>query len=176
MMCAIGIAAAGLGEEFSENSDTVVSEHAGTYLTTVVEVVSLKKVPEPACGAAFDIRATEDDAADPGVDDGTSAHGAWFFGDIEIAVGEAPIAKDALGLSEGEHFGVGGGVFEGFDLIPRAGDDLAVVNDDGTDGDFVLGGGTAGLAEGFTHEVVVAVEVDEGGVVVHGRSMRKRKK
>lgn len=142
----------------------------------MVEIIGLKEIPEATCGTAFDIWTTEYDAADAGVDDGTRAHGAGFFGDVEIAIGEAPVAKDALGLGEGQHFGVGGGVFEGFDLIPRAGDDLTVVYNDGSDGDFVLGGGATGLAKGFTHEVIVAVQVDEGGVVVHGRSLRKRGK
>lgn len=90
------------------------------------------------------------------MDDGTCAHGAGFLGDVEVAVSQAPVAKAALSLSEGEHFGVGGGVFEGFHLVPGAGDDLAVVNDDGTDGHFVLGASTAGLAEGLAHEVGVA--------------------
>ena len=71
---------------------------------------------------------------------------------------------------------MGGGVFEGFDLVPGTGDDLAVVDDDGADGDFVLGGGAAGLSERFTHEVVVAVKVDKRGGVVHEWSVRKQGK
>ena len=176
VMGAISFAAAGLGEEIFEDGDAVIAENAGTDLATVVEVVGLEEIPEAAGGAAFDIGATENDAADAGVDDGSCAHGAGFFGDVEIAVGEAPVAEDALGLGEGKHFGVGGGVFEGFDLVPGTGDDLAVVDDDGADGDFVLGGGAAGLSERFTHEVVVAVEVDKGGGGVHEWSVRKQGK
>lgn len=175
-MGAVGLAAAGLGEEIFENGDAVIAKNARTDVATVIEVVGLEEIPEAAGGAAFDIWATENDAADAGVDDGASAHGAGLFGDIEIAVGEAPVAEDALGLGEGEHFGVGGGVFEGFDLVPGTGDDLAVVDDDGADGHFVLGGGAAGLSERFTHEVVIAVEVDKGGGVVHEWSVRKQGK
>lgn len=176
VMGAVCLAAAGLSEEIFEDGDAVIAENAGTDLATMIEVVGLEEIPEAAGGTAFDIWATEDDAADAGVDDGSCAHGAGFFGDVEIAVGEAPVAEDALGLGEGEHFGVGGGIFEGFDLVPGTGDDLAVVDDDGADGDFVLGGGATGLSERFTHEVVVAVKIDKGGGVVHEWSVRKQGK
>lgn len=106
------------------------------------------------------------------MDDGTGAHGAGFLGDVEVAFGEAPVFDHGFGLGEGEHFGVGGGVVEGFDLVEGAGDDLGIADDDGADGHFFSGVGAAGLTEGFLHEVGIALEVDEiwiiGGIVHAG--------
>jgi len=156
MGAAVGTAAAGLGEEVFQHVDAFVGKNAGLDLAAVVEVVGLQEIPEATGGSTLGVGTTEDDAADAAVDDGSGAHGAGFFGDVEIAVVEAPVTEGSLRLGEGEHFCVSGGVFEGFHLIPGAGDDFAVVDNDGADGDFVLSGGAPGLAEGFAHEVVVA--------------------
>jgi hypothetical protein len=104
------------------------------------------------------------------MDDGAGAHGAGFLGDVEVAVVEAPVFDDGFGLGEGEHFGVGGGVLESFDLVEGAGNDLAIADDDGADGDFFGSVGAPSLAEGFVHEVIVALEVNDIGIVVgiHG--------
>lgn len=103
------------------------------------------------------------------MDDGAGAHGAGFFGDVEGAAFEAPVADGLLGGGEGEHFRVGGGVAEGFDLVPCAGDDAAFADDDGADGDFVGVECLSCLAEGLAHEVGVAMQIDDGCFSFHAR-------
>ena len=68
----------------------------------------------------------------------------------------------ALGLGEGQHFCVGGGVFEGFNLVPGTGDDVVLTHDDRANGDFILGGGAPGLSQSLAHEMIVASEVNGG--------------
>jgi|Laugresu1bdmlbdd_1035124.scaffolds.fasta_scaffold60181_2 hypothetical protein len=73
------------------------------------------------------------------MDDGPGAHRARFFSDIQVAVCKSPITDRHLGLRDGEHFSMGGGVFEHFDLIPSAGDDFSFVHNDGSDWHLVSG-------------------------------------
>ena len=122
----------------------------------MVELGHLKEVDHAARAAAFGIWAAEDDAAEARVDDRAGTHGAGFLGDVEIAVGEAPIANCRFGLRDGEHLGMGCGVLEHFDLVPGPGDDVALADDNRADGDLVGSMGFAGLLEGFAHEGFVA--------------------
>jgi hypothetical protein len=48
-----------------------------------------------------------------------------------------------------------------FTFANSVSDDLALMDDDGTDGHLVLIGSFSSLPEGLAHEVVVTVEVDE---------------
>lgn len=157
-----GFSGAGFGEELLQDGDGFVSEDAAGDLAAVIEIGGLKEIPKATGSSAFGIGAAKDDAADATVDDGSGAHGAGFFGDVEITLVQAPIAHGALGLGEGEHLGMGGGILQSLDLIPGAGDYLSLMDDDGSDGHFVLMGGFSSLPEGFAHEVVVTVEIDEG--------------
>jgi hypothetical protein len=50
-----------------------------------------------------------------------------------------------------------GGILQSLDLVPSSGDDLALMDDDGTDGHLVLIGSFSSLPEGLAHEVVVTV-------------------
>jgi len=70
-----------------------------------------------------------------------------------------------LSLRERQHLGMGGGVLEQLDLVESAGDGPAVADHDRADGHF-LGLVSAGrLPQGFAHEVVVALQVDDAGEV-----------
>ena len=99
-----------------------------------------------AAGAGFGIGCGVDEAGDAGVEDGAGTHGAGFESDVEgaafvIFVQQTVIFEGAAGVAEGDDFGVGGGVVVAEDAVLAAGDDLALVDDDGADGDFagVLG-------------------------------------
>ncbi len=123
----------------------------------------LEQIDKASGGAAFGIVAAENHAADPAVDNGAGAHGAGFLGDIKIAVCQAPVFHGAFGLGEREHFRVGGGVFEGLNLVPCPADDVAFPDNDGTDGNFVEAGGFLREAEGFVHVVGVHGGINQGG-------------
>lgn len=125
----------------------------------------LEEIHQAAAGAIFRGKTAEDDAAQTGMNDCASAHRARFFGDVQIAVGQAPVTHDALCLREGKHFCVGGGVLEFLNAVVSTRNDAAVAHDDSADGHFFLLPSAPSLAQRFTHEVEVAFEVD---VLVHG--------
>jgi len=50
------------------------------------------------------------------------------------------------------------------DLVPGASDDFVLMNNDGSDGHFVLRRGLARHAQGFAHVVIVGAGVDDGDV------------
>lgn len=112
--------------------------------------------------AHFGIGGGEDDAAEAGHDGGAAAHGARFFGDVEGAFVEAPVAEACGGGGDGEDFGVGGGVVEGFDAVVGGGDGGIAVGDDGADGDFVGLPGLESLVVGEGHEILV-IATEFGG-------------
>lgn len=76
--------------------------------------------------------------------DRSGAHRARFFGDIEDAVGESPVAEGIGGLGDGDHFRVGSGVMEQFDLIVGLSEQAVALDNDCPDGNFPLLGGEAG--------------------------------
>ena len=147
-------------EVLQERAALQLKDTAGE-LTAVVEFGVLEQVHEAARGAVFGGEAAEHDAAYARVHDGARAHGAGLFGDVEVAVRKAPVLDGGFCLGDGEHFSVGGGVLELLDLVVGARDDAALADQDGTDGDFVLGAGTVGEAQGFAHEIFVALEIDD---------------
>ena len=131
----------------------------------------LQQVQRAAGRAALGIAGTEDDALHARMNERAGAHGARLLGDVERAVGEPPVAGGFLGLGEGEHLRVGGGIAEEFHLIEGAGDDASGAHDDGADGNLPGLVSARGLAQGLAHEVVVAVEVDDP--LVHAQTMPK---
>ena len=54
-------------------------------------------------------------------------------------------------MSDGDHFRMGGGIFELLALVSGGGDDPIVVYDDGPDGDFALIVGLLRHFQGFKH-------------------------
>ena len=154
-----------------ENGEGLGFEDAGGDLAAMVQGRLLEQVEESTRRPALGITDAEDDAADPAMDDRSRAHGAGLLGHVEVAVGETPVAEGLLGLAEGKHLGVGGGVAQGLDLVVGAGDDRAPLDDDGTNGDFAGLERAPRLAQGLLHEKGVAREFDRsiGPVVRCGK-------
>lgn len=144
-----------------EEADAFVFLDSDGELAAVVEGrIALEEIDPASGGSALGIDGAEDNAVGAAVDDGAGAHRAGLFGDVEGAAFESPVAVGGLSGSEGDHFSVGGGVLESLDLVPSAGDDLFVADDDGADGHFSDFVGTAGFAKSLAHEEAVALEVD----------------
>lgn len=137
-------------------------EHARCDFAAVIEGRLLEEVEQSAGGSSFRIAHPKDDAANAAVDDGSGAHGAGFFRDVEIAVSQTPVAECLLGLAECEHFGMGGGIAQGLDLIVGTGDDEAVPHDERTDRNFSRLECLACLTQSLFHEKSVAGEFDGG--------------
>lgn len=133
----------------------------------------LQQVEQAARRTALGIRAPEDHPPEPRVDDRSRAHRARFLGHVEIAFVQSPVLQHALSLGNREHFRMGGGVLEGLDLVVRPADDsLLPVDDDGADRHFPGGIGSSGLTQGFLHEPLVALEVDDRIFFGHAREIK----
>lgn len=152
-------------EKSLEKLDRFLFEDTGGDLAVMIQGRLLEEVEEASRRAAFRIAAPEDDPPDAAVDDGTGAHGAGFLRDVEITVGETPVALDFLRLGEGEHLGMGGGVAQRLDLVVGPRDDASLAHDDRTDGNFFGKICLLSLAQGLAHHEGVAREID-GGVLV----------
>jgi len=121
-----------------------------------------------SAGAGLGVDCCVDQAADAGVEDGPGTHGAGLEGDVEGAARrQAIVGEGAGGVAEGDDLGVGGGVVIAQDTVLSAGDDLAVVNDDGADGDFAITLGGAGFGDAGV-EVGEVVRHIARSVYLHG--------
>lgn len=141
----------------AENFPTGSRHYGGNNLATVVQPWVGQQMEERVDGTGFGVGGAIDDGGNAGLEDGTTAHDAGLQRDIEGAAFEPPIAEVAGGLGDGDHFGMGGGVFEHLALVVGGGDDALGLNDDCADGHFVFRQGLFGFGEGLTHEVVVHV-------------------
>lgn len=142
----MGSLAAGT-EEVGEQRAALVREDAGDDFDFVVEPRVVHYAEDGAARAGFWIGRSVDEASDARVEDGAGAHGAGFERDVERAafvlfVQQTIVFERATGLAECDDFGVGGGIVVAEDAVLATGDDLALVNDDGADGNFagLLGG------------------------------------
>jgi len=96
-------------------------------------------------GAAFGITRAVDEARDAGLDEGAGAHAAWFYRDVECCSRHAVVAEEASSFPDNDDLGVSGGVTVTNCTIAGAGEDFAVVDDKGADGDFACGSSGAGF-------------------------------
>ncbi len=108
-----------------------------------------------ADGAAFGIVGAVDEARDTGLNDGARTHAAGFNGDVERGVRETVVAENAGSFAEDDDFGVGGGVAIADGAIASTGEDFAVVNEHGADGDFAGCSRCARFRERLLHELDV---------------------
>ena len=144
-------------EEILDHGQAFVGEDAGSDEAAVVEFGHLEEIHEPAGATAFGIGASEDDSPQPGMDNGSGAHWAGFLGDIQLAVGESPIADGSLGLSDGKNFGVRSGVLELFHLIVGARDHTPFEDHNRADRNFFLLPSPPRHAQSLAHEEFVAL-------------------
>ena len=98
-----------------------------------------------------------DEAGDPGVEDGPSAHGAGLEGTDQGATGEAVVAEGETGGAEGDDLGVGGGVGGAKNLVVAGAENGGAVRGEheGAYGDFASAFGEVRLLQGKEHESFV---------------------
>ena len=86
-------------------------------------------------GAGLGIGCGVDQTADACVQDGSGTHGAGLERDVEgAALWQAIVGEGAGGVAQSDDLGVGGGVVIAQDTVLAAGNNLAVEDDDGSDG------------------------------------------
>src|SRR5215208_8257349 len=81
-------------------------------------------VVEGACVSGFGIRSRVDQTRETACVGCAGAHGAWFQGDVEGAACKSPAACGGGCPTDGEEFGVGGGVPCSLALVGGDGHDL----------------------------------------------------
>jgi len=108
-----------------------------------------------ADGAAFGVVSAVDKTRDAGLNDGAGTHAAGLDGDVERGIGEAVVAEKAGGFAENDDFGVGGGVAIADGAVAGTCQNLAVEDEDSTNGDFACGGRVARFRKRFLHELGV---------------------
>ena len=97
------------------------------------------EVVERSAGAGFRIVRAEHQAVDTRRDEAPGAHRARFDRHHDGRSLESPaVADDARGIADGEELGVRGRIARAFALVVPASHDLAVDQDDGTDGDIAV--------------------------------------
>lgn len=167
---------ADVAEEGAEDGAAFAGEESGVDGGLVVESGVSEEVHERAHASGFGVECAEVDFGDPGKDDGAGAHGAGFEGDVEARVFETPGTAAGGGGGDGDDFGVGGGVLEGFALVVAFADDAVLVHDDAADGHFAGVAGAFGLLECGAH-IAFVFGLHGGGLCVRaGREVKGRLK
>lgn len=87
--------------------------------------------------------------------DGAEAHGARLAGGVDDAVGQVEGAEFSAGLTDGVHLGVGRRVVIDGDTIGASCDDLAILDDDGTEGASSVLHALIGQADCLAHKLFI---------------------
>ena len=130
-------------------------------LAAVVELRMLEQVEQAAARAVLRRGAAEDDACEPHMHHRAGAHRARLLRHVKLAPVQPPVAEHALGLCDREHLRVRGCVLERLDLVEGARDDPPLMHDDASDRYLVRIECATRLPEGFAHEKLIAVEVND---------------
>ncbi len=128
------------GEKRLEHGGGFGGEDACGDFDLVVEVRIGKDFEAGADAAALGVVGAVDEARDASLDDCPGAHAAGLDGDVERGVREAIVAEAARGFTKDDDFGVGGWIVVADGAITGACENLSVVNQNGSDGDFAGAG------------------------------------
>ena len=118
-----------------------------------------KNLETGADGPALWVVCAIDEARDAGLDDGSGTHAAGLQRDVESCVCHAVIAEEASSFPDHDDFGMGRGVAGANRAVAGAGENFAVVNDQGANRDFAFGGCGASFLDGELHKRNVGVHV-----------------
>lgn len=113
-------------------------------------------------GASFRVICAVDQALEPGMNQCTGAHGAWFNCNKQFAAFQAMVTEGITGLAQCDDLGMGSGIEIGEVAVATAPDDSAFVDDDRADGDFSGFKSTLGSAKSLFHEEFVGVLAGAG--------------
>ncbi len=145
-------------EERAEQLPALLREQTAGDGGAVVQPRLAEHVQDaPAC-SGLRIARSVDHARHPREHDRAGAHGARLERHVEDRVEHPPTAGGEGGLAQGDDLGVGGGILAQLALVVGRRDDLAVAHEHRADRHVVVFGRTLGLAQGETHEVVIAWE------------------
>ena len=139
------------GEKLLQNLPALLLQHSAEHGATVIQPRVVRDGVERMARPPLRIGRSVDDAGDPGLDDCPRTHRAGFQGGVKSAVGQPPGSELLGGLGDREDFRMGGRIVQRLALIESFADDPSFVDDDRTDGDFLLLHGGLRLLEGTAH-------------------------
>jgi hypothetical protein len=142
-------------EERLEDAGAVGGEDARCDVHLMIETRVGEDFEAGADGAALGIVGAVDEARDTGLDDGARAHAAGLDGDVERGISETVVAEKAGGFAQSDDFGVSSGVAIADCAIASTGEDFAIMDKHGSDGDFARYGRGASLRESFLHKLEI---------------------
>ena len=127
-----------------------------------------EQVQHAAAGTHLPIPCAVIDPWNAGVEDGPGAHGTGLQRHIEGAVVQPPGAKDLVGLPDGIHLGVRGGVLLLLPAVAAPAHDPALPDDDTAHRHLAVGGGLLGQCQRLTHIFLVHGAPPENFGLSHG--------
>ena len=152
--------------------EALTTHDAGYYFAAVVERrVGIQQIDPAASRASLRIGAAKNHTLGPAMDNRAGTHRAWLLGYIKRTLFQPPIAKALLRSSERKHLGMRGGVLKRLDLIPCTGNDAPLVGDHRANWHLAGRAGLVRLAQRLTHEIGVAVEINDRCFVNHARRL-----
>ena len=151
-------------EEVTEELGAFVGHDAADDFGPVIGSLE-RELQDRGNGAGLEVERAENQAPDAGLDEGAKAHRTRLDGHVEVAIRQAVVPGLSGRLTKSDDLGVSRGVGTLNGLVMAPGDDTAVPDDDGADGNLAPGGGLAGLLERCFHEYDI----------VHGNGILLRK-
>ena len=125
----------------------------------MVELRVGKNFKAGAGGSTFGIVGAIDEARDTRLDDCARTHAARLDGDVERGISKTVVGQPAGGFAQNNNFGVGRGVAIADGAVPRASEDLAIMDKHCADGNFADCPCGARFSQGFLHELEVSFHV-----------------
>ena len=104
----------------------------------MVKLGHFQYIQDGSGASGLGIHTAHDDFGDPGLHDGTGAHLAGFQCHIEGALFQAPVADDLAGFVDRCDLRMRQRIFICIAAVITPADDLSLVYDDTTDGNFSL--------------------------------------
>ena len=135
-----------------QDGGAVSSEKAGNDFDLMIKSCVCEDFETGTNGATLWIVGAVDEARDASLDNGPGTHAARFQGDVESRASHAVIGEEASCFADYDDFGVRGGIAHANRAVAGAGQNFAVLDEHGPDGDFARGGRGAGFVEGHFHE------------------------
>lgn len=132
--------------------------------------IGLQQVHPTTTPPSFGVSASKDYPIDAAMNNRHGTHWTRLLGNVKSTAVQAPVAHGFLGSREHQHFGMGGGILEGFHLIPSPGNDMAIVDYHRTHWHLIGTVGLLSLPQGEAHEVLVAGHVDLE-IRIHGQEL-----
>jgi hypothetical protein len=132
-------------------------EDSARHFNLVVEFRVIQNLKHGMHGACFRVFGSIDKPTDARVGDGSRAHGTRLHRDVEIAVGQAIVAYDEAGFAECLHFRVGRRIMARDRPVATPSYNVAILNNDGTNGHLTQRFSASGLAKCLLHEEFVGI-------------------